>query len=59
MLVNITAINSVTTVTVSVTFCDKIQFILEAREELVSHGLVKHDWNSKVTNAIKISDLYC
>ena len=44
------AINEVTNAIVSVTFCDKIQFIIEARNELFKAKKITSEWGDKVIN---------
>jgi hypothetical protein len=42
------AINEVTGTVVHVTFCDRIQYIMESRKQLFENGLLKYEWGSGV-----------
>jgi hypothetical protein len=43
-----TAINTATSTVVNVTFCDRIQYIMEARNELLQAQAIKQDWGGTV-----------
>jgi hypothetical protein len=47
-LLIIIAINDATSAVVNVTFCDNIQYIIEARNELFKLGEIKSEWGNKV-----------